>query len=146
MTNAEANYRLKLSQGYLQEADQDASTARWRSCVDNSQLAAENAAKAVLALIGPVGRTHDPGTILLDALREKRFRLVLESEVRRLAASAERLGSEVHLESAYGDEATWRTPWELFDEQQARDALRAAEEAVSLATHIIQATEAASES
>jgi predicted nucleotidyltransferase len=51
----EARYRLKLAEGSLQEARQDRDSRRWRSCVDNSQLAVENAAKGLLALLGPVG-------------------------------------------------------------------------------------------
>lgn len=56
--NRSAEYRLKLAQGFLNEARQDVGLGRWRSAVDNAQLAVENAAKAVLALLGPVGRTH----------------------------------------------------------------------------------------
>ena len=41
-------YRLALANGFLQEARQDSELARWRSCVDNSQLAVENAGKALL--------------------------------------------------------------------------------------------------
>jgi HEPN domain-containing protein len=138
MTNPEADYRLKLAEGYLDEARQDASTGRWRSCADSSQLAAENAAKAVLAMIGPVGRTHDPGAILLEELNKGRFPQAIESQVRRIAECAEQLGSEVHLETAYGDEAARRTPWEIFDEKKARAALRFAEEAVTLAKQVIE--------
>lgn len=47
----DAAYRLRVAQGFLEEARQDIELGRWR----NSQLAVENAAKAVLALLGPVG-------------------------------------------------------------------------------------------
>ena len=56
----EVSYRLRLVLGFLEEAQQDFNLGRWRSCVDNSQLVTENAAKAMLALLGPVGRTHNP--------------------------------------------------------------------------------------
>src|SRR3990172_6367765 len=56
----EARYRLRLAHGFVEEARQDVGLQRWRSCVDNSQLAVENAAKAVLALLGPVGRNPTP--------------------------------------------------------------------------------------
>jgi HEPN domain-containing protein len=46
----EVSYRLRLIQGFLEEARQDFNLERWRSGVDNSQLSTENAAKAVLAL------------------------------------------------------------------------------------------------
>lgn len=51
----QVRYRLRLAEGFLEEARQDISSQRWRSCVDNSQLAVENAAKALLAMLGPVG-------------------------------------------------------------------------------------------
>ena len=46
-------YRLNLAQGFLVEAREDITLGRWRSCVDNWQLAVENAAKVALALLGP---------------------------------------------------------------------------------------------
>ena len=95
-------------------------------------------AKATLALIGPVGCTHDPGDILLEALKERHFPQAIDAQVRRIAECAEHLGSEVHLESAYGDEATRRTPWEIFDEKKARDALQFAEETVALAKQVAE--------
>ncbi|MDO8672160.1 MAG: HEPN domain-containing protein [Dehalococcoidia bacterium] len=63
-SNDEARYRLRLAEGFLGETRQDIDSKRWRSCMDNSQLAVENAAKAVLALLGPVGHTHNPGALL----------------------------------------------------------------------------------
>ncbi len=53
-----ARYRLRLAQGFLEEAREDVSLKRWRSAVDNAQLAVENAAKAVLALLGPIRQMH----------------------------------------------------------------------------------------
>ncbi len=138
MTGEEARYRLRLAQGFLGEARQDVELRRWRSCVDNSQLATENAAKAVLALIGPVGYTHEPGEILKEALKERRLPQTSENQVRRIAECAERLGPEVHIESDYGDEQHWRTPWELFDEVRAREALELAEAAVRLAAQLVE--------
>lgn len=64
----------------------------WRSCVDNSQLASENAAKAVLALIGPVSRTHNPAVLLLEALEGGRARARKALE---LAEDAVRLTKQV---------------------------------------------------
>jgi HEPN domain-containing protein len=59
-----ARYRFTVAQGFLQEARQDVTLQRWRSAVDNAQLAVENAGKTVLALVGPVGRTHNPAVQL----------------------------------------------------------------------------------
>ena len=138
MSNREAEYRLKLAEGFLEEARQDLQLGRWRSCVDNSQLAAENAAKATLALIGPVSRTHHPAVVLLDALKRGCFPQAAEAQVKKLAECAALLGPQVHSESDYGDEANWRTPWELFDEKKAREALGLAEEAVRLSEQIVK--------
>lgn len=70
----DAQYRVRLAEGFLDEARQDIQLGRWRSCVDNSQLAAENSGKAPLALLGPVGRTHAPAALLRRAMTAGRFR------------------------------------------------------------------------
>ena len=133
----EARYRLKLAEGFLDESRQDAASRHWRACVDDSQLATENAAKAALAVIGPVGRTHDPAPLLRDALADGLFPPGSEQAVRRLAECAGLLGPAVHIQSDYGDEATGRTPWELFDQVAAEHAGDLAEEAVKLARDIL---------
>ena len=134
----QARYRLRLAEGFLEEAQQDSSSSRWRSCVDNSQLAAEHAAKAALALLGPVGRTHKPFDFLRQALREDRFPEEVRRQAGRLAECAELLGPEVHVKSDYGDEEAQRTPWELFDEGRAKEALNLAVEAVALSKKIVE--------
>ncbi len=106
----EARYRLRLAEGFLEEARQDLGLQRWRSCVDNSQLAVENAAKAVLASLGPVGRTHRPAPLLRQALAEQRFPEPLRALVERIAECAELLGPDIHASTDYGDEVGWRTP------------------------------------
>jgi HEPN domain-containing protein len=118
MTSSYA-YRLKLASGFLEEARQDISLKRWRSVMDNAQLAAENAAKAILALIGPVGRTHQLGPLLRDAMQQERFPKIQLEKVTRLAELAEFLGPDLHIQTDYGDEAGGLTPWELFDETDA---------------------------
>lgn len=135
--NEEAQYRLRLAEGFLAEARQDLGSGRWRSCVDGSQLAAENSAKAVLALIGPVGKSHEPAVVLRQALEEKRYNAASAETVRRLAELAENLGRDIHVETDYGEESTWKTPWELFGEPDAGKAFRLAEEAVGLARTLL---------
>jgi hypothetical protein len=49
------------------------------------------------------------------------------------------MGADIHVQTDYGDEVGGRTPWELFDEADARRSLAMAEEAVTLAQAIIQA-------
>lgn len=138
----ETRYRLRLAEGFLEEACQDFASRRWRSCVDNSQLAVENAAKAVLSLLGPVGRTHNPAVLLRQALDASRYPhphpQSIFQQVERLAECAELLGPDIHARSDYGDESEWRTPWELFDESDAQQALSLAEESVRIAKQVIQ--------
>ncbi|MEW6657112.1 MAG: HEPN domain-containing protein [Thermodesulfobacteriota bacterium] len=133
----EVSYRLRLVLGFLEEARQDFTLERWRSCVDNSQLATENAAKAVLALLGPVGRTHNPSLLLREALAGGEFPAEISSQVERLAECAELLGPDIHVQSDYGDEAGGRTPWELFDQDTARQALDLAEEVAELSQKVL---------
>ena len=137
--NADARYRLKVAQGFLDEAHQDVELKRWRSAVDNAQLAVENAAKAVLSLAGPVGRSHNPATQLRQVLRDKLFAAPQDGQAQRVAELAEMMGADVHIQTDYGDEAGGRTPWELFGETDGRRSLDMAQEAVNLARAIIQA-------
>ena len=137
-SSRDAEYRLKVAQGFLNESRQDVELRRWRSAVDNAQLAVENSAKAVLALLGPVGRTHNPAVPLRQALAEH---LLVGADYERaqgLAELCEAMGPDIHIQTDYGDEVAGRTPWELFDEADARKALSIAEEAVSLAGMIVQ--------
>ncbi len=134
---AESLYRMRLAQGFLAESRQDRALSRWRSCVDNSQLATENAAKAVLALAAPVGRTHNPAALLRQALQAGTYPQAMRGEIEELTEHAELLGPDVHIRSDYGDETAGQTPWELFDRDAAEEALRMAEEAVHIAELVI---------
>jgi len=134
----DARYRLRLGEGFLTEATQDVTLARWRSCVDSSQLSVENAAKSVLALLGPVGRTHSVADRLRRAVHDHRFSPSLMPLVSRLADLAEQLAWDIHVASDCGDEIGRRIPWELFDEAAARQALRVAEEAVAVARRLVE--------
>ena len=134
--NKQVTYRLRLGSGFLDEARQDIDLKRWRSAMDNSQLVVENAAKAVLSVLGPVGRTHFPATLLRSSLATNAWPDAIVPDVERLAQLTELLGFDVHMQTDYGDEADGLTPWELFDEEDARRALEIAEEAFGLATMI----------
>ncbi len=137
--NKDAQYRLKVAQGFLNEASQDVGLGRWRSAVDNAQLAVENAAKSVLALVGPVGRSHNPAAQLRQATKDDVFVEPQGKQAQRLAELSEMMGADLHIQTDYGDEVGGRTPWELFDEADARRSLTMAEESISLAQAIIQA-------
>jgi HEPN domain-containing protein len=89
-----------------------------------------------------VGRTHNPAWQLRQALAEGHFAASEIERVRALVGLAEMLGADIHIQTDYGDEIGGRTPWELFDEEDARRALQMAEEAFSLAEHLIGGGEA----
>lgn len=137
MMNGQAD-RLKLTLGFLKETRQDVTLQRWRSAMDNAQLTVENAAKSVLAIIGPVGRTHQPAPLLREAVLRNHYVETQREQVQRLAELAELLGLDVHIQTDYGDEMGGLTPWELFDEQDARHALALAEEAATLVQVIVE--------
>lgn len=131
-------YRLKIAQGFLAESRQDVQLERWRSAVDNAQLAVENAAKAVLSLVAPVGKTHNPAPQLRENLSKGLFPAGIAERIERLAECADALGFDVHIQTDYGDETGGLTPWDLFGDDDAREALRLAEDAVALAEKVIQ--------
>jgi HEPN domain-containing protein len=133
-----AHYRLKLALGFLEECRQDVSSQRWRSAVDNAQLAVENAAKSVLALVAPVGRTHNTAPLIRQAIATQLFPQKYQTEIQRLAECAETLDYNVHVQTDYGDEMEGLTPWDLFDEKDARDSMQTANEAVGLANTIVR--------
>jgi len=72
VTTAEVEYRLRVAYGFLSESRQGLALSHGRSAVDTAQLSVENAAKAVLALVAPVGRAHNPAPLLRQALGEGR--------------------------------------------------------------------------
>jgi HEPN domain-containing protein len=133
-----ALYRLRIAHGFLEESRQDVQLQRWRSAVDNAQLAVENSAKAALSLAAPVGKTHNPAPQLRETLSKGYFSADIAEKIERLAECAEQLGFDVHIQTDYGDETGRLTPWDLFDEEDARQAQSLAQESVDLAETIIR--------
>lgn len=75
---------------------------------------------------------------LRQALKHGAFSSSQSEDVRQIAEYAEMLGPDIHMQTDYGDEVGGLTPWELFDETDAREALTMAEDAVRLATQLVQ--------
>jgi HEPN domain-containing protein len=126
-------YRLALASGFLQEAEQDFALERWRSCVDNAQLAVENAGKAALALFGIVPKTHDPARQIAVILQEQELPDNLSGLLQSLLPDLLVLGTEAHFLTDYGDEVSYTLPWDLFTRETAEDALQAARRSVNIA-------------
>lgn len=129
-------YRLRLAEGFLKESEQDFALERWRSCVDNAQLATENAGKSVLAAFGIVPKTHDPAQQIAQVLRAHELAPDLRSAMEKMLPDLLALGSAEHFLTDYGDETRCRLPWEIFDQRSAIDALEAARRSMASAHHI----------
>ena len=117
----------------MDSAEEDLRSSRWRSCVDDAQLAVENAAKSVVARFGPVPRSHDMSAVLSEHLRQGTIPPQLRESVELLQDLSRQLGFEEHVRSDYGDEARGITPWELFQEPDAQRAIEVARRALDLA-------------
>lgn len=136
-SRADAEYRLELARGFLREADQDLALGRWRSAVKNAQLSVENAAKAVISQRRPAPKTHRVVQDLRLLLQETRAPGDTAALLAELTECAEVLGSDVHIQTDYGDEVGRVTLWALFNQEDAEQALVHARRAVSLGEAIL---------
>lgn len=132
-TARSVDYRIALAAGFLQEAEQDLTLQRWRSCVDNAQLAVENSGKAALALFGIAPKTHDPARQIAVVLREQPLPANIRELLHTMLPDLLILGTETHFLTDYGDEASYTLPWDIFTQQTADDALEAARRSVQSA-------------
>ena len=133
----EARYRLRLAEGYVREAEHLIAVCQWRACVSSAQLAVENSASALLALVGPLARSHDLSGMLLDAAGDLGLRDHDLRKLHRLAECARLLGLREHILTDYGDELAHRTPWEIYDVGRGKTALALAAEAYEIAAHLV---------
>ncbi len=133
-------YRLNLAKGFLKEAEQDMSLGRWRSCVANAQLCAENSGKAVLMLFQIPGKTHQPGVQLAKLADEGDMPDDVRSAVGKLLPELATLGAEEHFMTDYGDEVSHTLPWDIYDKHSAGVALESARVCLSIASHIVDKT------
>lgn len=122
----DAKYRLKLAKGFLKEAEEDVKLGRWRSCVDNAQLAVENSGKAILCIFGPLEKTHEPSLQLKRLLKQRRIPEKLISRIEEIIPLLGELGSDEHFLTDYGDEESSLSPWELFSKEDADKAIKIA--------------------
>lgn len=122
----DVQYRLDLAKGFLKEAEEDFQLKRWRSCVSNSQLSVENAGKAVLMLFGISPKTHQPEKHLAKLIQDSGIPDDLNKLLREALPEFQVVGFEQHFMTDYGDESSYKLPWDLFTEDSATEALKAA--------------------
>jgi len=131
---SEVGYRVKLAERYLAEAENAYERGDLRGAVAASQFAAENAAKAVIAVYRIPSWSHDPSHELREVA--ERMPPSLRSLAEELASVAGLLAPE-HGRATYGEPARGLTPWELYTREDAEAALTSARRAVELARRIL---------
>ena len=122
----DVKYRLSLAKGFLGEAEEDLKLKRWRSCVDNAQLVVENAGKAILMLFGVSPKTHEPAKHLAELIRNPEIPINIREQIKDILPDFLLLGLEEHFMTDYGDEGSYKLPWDIFDEESAVSAMNAA--------------------
>jgi HEPN domain-containing protein len=131
----EVRYRYKLAINYLRDANEAFNRGDWRGTVANAQLSAENAAKAVIAVYRVPSWSHDPSSELqelVDRMPRELADLVIE-----LANIAKRLAPE-HGRSTYGEPSMGLTPWDIYTQGDAENALGMAKRAVEIMKAILR--------
>jgi len=132
----EVIYRYKLAKNFLREAEEAFKRGDWRNTVSASQLAAENAAKAIIAFYRIPSWSHDPSHELLSILSN------IPSHVRKLteevAVIARTLAPE-HGRSTYGEPTRGLTPWDIYKREDAEKAINIARKAVKNTIKVLKA-------
>ena len=131
----EVEYRAQLAHEYLEDAENGLRANDFKGCVQNSQLAAENAAKAVVATRRTPSWGHDPSPELLEVARELDSQQ--EAKAKRLAELSSRLAPE-HGRATYGEPERFVTPRMLYDLKAAEKAIAVAREAISIMNEMIE--------
>lgn len=131
-------YRLKLAEGFLNEAVQDLELGRYRSCVDSAQLSIENSVKAVLFFFGPVAKTHNPAADLKQLIETKKIDGEIKDVLLSIVRIASGYGMKEHFLTDYGDEIELLSPWEIFSREDAEKAKGSAVACFDLAKKALQ--------
>jgi HEPN domain-containing protein len=131
----ESDYRVELSRRHLQEAEDSFERDQYRRTVESSQLSAENAAKAVIALYRVPTWAHDPSKDLEEVSKN------MDESFREIAMQLSKVARELapeHGRVTYGDPVRRVTPWELYGKEEAREALRNARKAVGVMNQLME--------
>ena len=137
-SQAESGYRLELAVGFYAEAKQDFELSRWRSCVDNSQHAVENSGKTVIACFQPVEKSHNSAKQVIDLIKNEEISPDLIDDIKVMIPMLRKLGFEEHLRTGYGDEIMHKSPWELFNKDDASQALEMARKCSIIARKVYE--------
>jgi len=119
----EISYRIRLAKNYLRDAEEAFIRGDYRNIVASSQLAAENAAKAIIAVYRIPSWSHDPSNELRELLSN--MSMNIRSFVEELAEITESLAPE-YGRATYGEPLQGLTPWEIYDRDYAGKVLEKA--------------------
>ena len=133
--SSEAKYRVKLSNEYLKRAKKFLTTGDWKESAEASQLSAENAAKAIIAIKRIPSWTHDPSHELKEIINE--FSEDLRNLILELASIVHELAPE-HILISYGKPDEGLTPWDIYNEEKAKLLFNKAKRANEIMNKIIK--------
>jgi len=133
----EVEYLVKLAREYLEDAENGFNANDHKGCVQYSQLAAENSAKAVIATRRGPSWGHDPSSELLEIASD--LGPDLDQRAKRLAELSSLLAPE-HGRTTYGEPDQFKTPRMLYDPDSARRAIAIAREALEIMNRILSAS------
>ncbi|KPV65249.1 MAG: HEPN domain protein [Candidatus Bathyarchaeota archaeon BA1] len=130
-----------MAREHLERARRALELKDYPACVGSSQLCAENAAKAVIAIYRIPSWSHDPSEELRQVIEEHQIEIesrIGEPVIRlfRLAEIAEILAPE-HGRASYGEPIERRPPRAIYNEDKAINALNKADEAFKIADKAI---------
>ncbi|HDH06938.1 MAG TPA: HEPN domain-containing protein [Thermoproteales archaeon] len=131
----EVFYRLRLAEEHLETAFKRFTIEDWAGVVEASQLAAENAAKSIIAHFHIPSWTHDSS----EELREVINQLPPNSRepVLKLVKIVKELAPE-HGRTSHGLPTQRITPAQLYDKNSAEKVLQKAHEAVNISKKILK--------
>jgi len=141
-SNRDVDYRLELARGFLNEAEQDCSLKRWRSCVSGSILVLENSGLAVLMLFGVSALTHKPARHLSQLMAEGTVTKEVAALIEEILPELETYDSHEKMLVKYGNESSYQLPWELFNETEALAALEAARKSMRVSSTLAELVQA----
>ncbi|WP_076792281.1 HEPN domain-containing protein [Chlorobium sp. KB01] len=134
----EIGYRFELARGFLEEAELDYSLKRWRTCVSHSILVIENTGLAILMLFGVSSLTHKPGLHLSRLISEGTVSEEIAALIEEILPDLQKYDSHLKMLAKYGDEAEFRLPWKIFDEEKGVAAIEAARKCMRVSTEIAE--------
>ena len=88
-------------------------------------------------LFGVSPKTHEPAKHLVHLIDNPEIPETFRTQIKHILPDFIKLGVEEHFMTDYGDETSYRLPWDIFDEESALSALDSARMCRAVADEII---------